>query len=93
MRVSVRFLGMLRDQVGQKSLDVDLPEGASFDELMDAIAPALEHKVGDWAWDKENRRFSPRVVVRRQDSRGTAVSDGPLVEGEEVVVFPPLAGG
>lgn len=28
MRVSMSFLGILRDQIGQKSLQVDLPDGA-----------------------------------------------------------------
>jgi molybdopterin converting factor small subunit len=93
MRVSVGFLGILRDQVGQKSLDVELPEGAGFDDLMEAIAPLMEQKVGSWAWDGDKRRFSPRVVVSRQKAVGGEALTTPLVDGEEILVFPPLAGG
>ena len=96
MRVSIGFLGMLRDQLGQKSLNVDLPEGAGFADLMGAIAPLMEQKVG-WAWDREGRGFSPRVVVSRKGANGMALGradvDAPLVDGEEFMVFPPLAGG
>jgi molybdopterin converting factor small subunit len=93
MRVSVGFLGILRDQVGQKSLDVELPDGAGFDDLMQAIAPLMEQKVGSWAWDAQKRRFSPRVVVSRQKAVGTVDQVSPLTDGEEILVFPPLAGG
>jgi molybdopterin converting factor small subunit len=93
MRVSVGFLGILRDQMGQKSLSVDLPDGAGFDELMEAIAPVMEDKVGSWAWDQDKRRFSPRVVVSRKNALGKIDPAVPLTEGEEIWVFPPLAGG
>ena len=93
MRVTVGFLGILRDQVGQKSLEVELPDGSGFEELMDAIAPLMAQKLGTWAWDEEKRRFSPRVVVSRQKAvRGDALTT-PLQNGEEILVFPPLAGG
>jgi molybdopterin converting factor small subunit len=96
MRVSIGFFGILRDQLGQKSLDVDLPEGAGLADLMDAVAPLMEQKVA-WAWDREGRRFSPRVVVSRKGVNGIAQgkvdADAPLADGEEFVVFPPLAGG
>lgn len=93
MRVSLGFLGILRDQVGAKSLEVDLAEGATFADLMDAVAPVMEEKVGAWAWDKEQRRFSPRVVVSRHKAVGRLDPATLLVDGEEILVFPPLAGG
>jgi molybdopterin converting factor small subunit len=93
MRVSVSFLGILRDQIGQKSLQVDLPDGSSFGDLMVAIAPLMNEKVGTWAWDGKNQRFSGRIVVSRQKAVGGTDAPAPLVDGEEILVFPPLAGG
>ena len=93
MRVSVSFLGILRDQIGQKSLQVDLPDGSAFGDLMAAIAPLMEEKVGTWAWDGENQRFSGRIVVSRHKAVGGTDPAAPLVDGEEILVFPPLAGG
>ena len=93
MNVAVTFLGILRDQVGQKTLQVELPEGADLGDLMDAIAPIMDEKVGAWAWDSDERRFSARVVVSRQGAVGNADMTAPLKNGEEILVFPPLAGG
>lgn len=93
MRVSVGFLGILRDQLGTKSLDIELPDGATFADLMEAIAPVMEKSIGTWAWETEQRRFSPRVVVSRQKGVGRADPAAALVDGEEILVFPPLAGG
>ena len=93
MQVSVNFLGILRDQIGQKGLQVDLPDGSAFGDLMASIAPLMEEKVGAWAWDAKNQRFSGRIVVSRQKAVGGTDASAPLVDGEEILVFPPLAGG
>ncbi len=52
MRVSIGFLGILRDQMGQSGFDLDLPDGAGVADFMDAIAPLMEQKAA-WAWDRE----------------------------------------
>ena len=93
MQVSVSFLGILRDQIGQKTLEVDLPAGSGFGDLMKAIAPLMQEKVGGWAWDHGNQRFSGRIVVSRRNAAGVADLSALLVDGEEILVFPPLAGG
>jgi molybdopterin converting factor small subunit len=93
MKVSISFLGLLRDKIGQKTIEVDLPDGSGFEDLMAAIAPLMEEKVGTWAWDGKNQRFSGRMVVSRQKAVKGADPSAPLVDGEEILVFPPLAGG
>jgi molybdopterin converting factor small subunit len=93
MRVTLTFLGIIRDKVGQKSLDVELPDGSGFDDLMQAIAPLMREKLDGWAWDDSRCRFSPQVIVSRGRAVGGVDLSAPLEEGEEVLVFPPLAGG
>ena len=92
MKVSVGFLGILRDQMGQKSLEVGLPEGADFAEFLRVIAPIIQQKAA-WAWDGTNGRFASRVVVTRKNVPGKIEPGSLLSDGEELVVFPPLAGG
>ncbi len=70
-----------------------MPDSATFGDLMDALAPTMDERVGDWAWEAQKRRFSPRVVVSRQRAVGDPDSETPLSDGEEILVFPPLAGG
>jgi molybdopterin converting factor small subunit len=93
MRVKVSFLGILRDKVGGSGLEVELAEGATFRDLLDGLAPLVEDQLGDWAWDREERRFAPRIMVSRSKVVGGYDDDTVLSDGEEILVFPPLAGG
>lgn len=93
MRVKVSFLGILRDKMGGPSVEVELAEGATFQDLMEGLAPFVEDKLSDWAWDPEAQRFSPRIMVSRSKVVGGYEDDTVLSDGEEVMVFPPLAGG
>lgn len=93
MLVKVTFLGLLRDKVGSPSLEVELPAGATFRDLLESLAPQLEDKLGDWAWDREARRFAPRIMISRSKVVGGYEDDSALSDGEEILVFPPLAGG
>lgn len=93
MRVSLTFFGILRDQVGQKTLGVDLPQGSVVSDLIEAIAPVMEQTLAGWAWDAERRSFSSRVVVSRRGEAGSRDLTAALVDGEEILVLPPIAGG
>jgi molybdopterin converting factor small subunit len=93
VRVTVRFLGPLRDQVGAASLALDLPEGATYRSLLDDIAPTTEAKLSDWAWDRERRAFSRRMMVSRNASSDLRDETTSLADGDEILVLLPLAGG
>ncbi len=78
--------------MGQKSLEIGLSDSADFAEFLRAIAPIIQQKAA-WAWDGTNGRFAPRVVVTRKNVPGKIELGSLLSDGEEFVVFPPLAGG
>ena len=59
LHVTVTFLGLLRDQVGVSRLELTLPPGARARDLLDALAPHVEGRLSDWAWDSAKREFSP----------------------------------
>jgi molybdopterin converting factor small subunit len=91
VRVTVTFLGLLRDQMGAPRLELDLPAPARLDDLVEALAPHVEGRLGEWAWDRGQRRFTSRVSL----ARGATWVDKQesLADGEEIIVFPPMAGG
>jgi len=89
--VTVTFLGLVRDQMGAPRLEVSVPKGSAMEQLLQALAPVVEDKLGDWAWDRKGRCFTSRVTVARVSP--VADKGDPLMEGEEVIVFPPMAGG
>lgn len=93
MRVTVTFLGIIRDQVGSRSLDFELPSGATLRDLFDALAPQLEGRLADWVWDHEKRMFTEKVMVSRNLVPGGGDEAMILADGDEILVFPPIAGG
>ena len=93
MRVTVTFLGIIRDQVGSRSLDFELPSRATMRDLLDALAPQLEGRLADWAWDHERRMFTEKVMVSRNLVPGGRDEAMTLADGDEILVFPPIAGG
>jgi molybdopterin converting factor small subunit len=93
VHITVSFLGPLRDQVGSASLALELPEGATYRALLDEIAPTMEAKLSDWAWDRERRAFSRRMMVSRGASADLRDEKTSLADGDEILVLLPLAGG
>lgn len=93
MLVRVSFLGILRDLMGTARVDLELPEQATFRDLLNALGPEVEDRLPSWAWDSERGGFSDRMMVSRGGSTGMPDTESPLSDGEEILVFPPLAGG
>lgn len=81
MRLSVRLFAAFRERAGAHEIDVELPEGATVADLVDAVvarAPGLASVVG-----------AARPVVNKEfadPSRRLAVDD-------EVALLPPVSGG
>lgn len=81
MRVKLLFFATLRDRFGQKSLELDLPEGMNVRQLKEFLAeqyPAL--------------RESLRSVLVSVD-REFAFDETPLHPNAEIAFFPPVSGG
>jgi molybdopterin converting factor small subunit len=86
-------MGGLRDQVGRQILRLELPPAATWRVLLDAIAPLVENSLAVWARDRHRRSFSTRVMVARNQVVGHWGDATELNDDDEILVFPPLAGG
>jgi molybdopterin converting factor small subunit len=93
MRVTVKFLGALREQVGSDSLPVELPAGGTYRDVLDAIGPVAQARLPDWAWDPAGRSFSGRMIVSLNGSGGLRDQAVQLSDGDEILVVLPLGGG
>jgi len=93
MQVTVRFLDVMRDRAGKRSMVIELPDGATYRDLLDHIAPEMESGPADWAWDAERGSFSRRMMVLRNSSVELRDGSTGLEDGDEIVVLVPLAGG
>lgn len=81
MRVSVRLFGQIREAVGAKELQVQLPEGATAAELRALLVEKHPEFGGLGA--------RLRVSVNRE----LAPDETRLADGDEVAFLPPVSGG
>lgn len=95
MNVTVRSIGLIRQLLGQAELQVALPEGTTVGGLLIRLAEEKGEKFAPYAAAvKKPGAYAPvRVVINGRDilpqqSQGTV-----LAEGDDVLIFVPIAGG
>ena len=93
MNITVRFLGALQNQMGTSALPLELPEGGTFRDALDAVGPTVQERLPDWAWDPVGRCFSRRMMISLNGTADLRDETVALSEGDEILVVLPLAGG
>ncbi len=81
MLITVRLFAMLKDKAGASEMKLELPEGATVANVIEAIkerAPAIG----------EHARAAAFAVNKEYAQAGTI-----LKNGDEVAVIPPVSGG
>jgi molybdopterin converting factor small subunit len=92
MRVNLTFLGALRSQLGTGSMEVDISDGGTYREVLDAIEESMRTRLEASSWDVDRRSFSRRMMVLLNGTSELS-EDTVLAEGDDLVVVLPLAGG
>ncbi len=82
MFVDVRLFAMLRERAGRESVTVEVPDGATVGDAVDAVA--REHGLADLV-----ARMPVVMAVNREYAR----ADATLAEGDELALIPPVSGG
>lgn len=92
MKVKIRAFAQFREIFGGE-MDIELPGGANLAALFDILrsGPAVRRDClfGD---DGELKRYVIVMVNKRRLRRDEA-DDLQLAEGDEIALFPPVAGG
>jgi len=80
-KVNVLFFATLRDYVGSKSVELEIPIGITIDGLTDLLVAAYPNlgKVKDLMMAAINREYAADEQV--------------VPEGAEIAFFPPVSGG
>jgi sulfur-carrier protein len=81
MKVRVLYFGVLKDMVGHRSSEMDLPEGLSVAELVERHEAQLGSSTEFWD--------SIAVAVNQHYAKAEEV----LHDGDEVALLPPVSGG
>ncbi len=92
MIIRLRVYGQLERHLGCPRLEVELPAGAAYRDLLDAIGERWGTQLPLSLWDAEARRFRGGAMAM---TGGSDLHDegAPLYDGQEIVLLLPLAGG
>jgi molybdopterin synthase catalytic subunit len=82
MFVSVRLFAMLRERAGRDEVEVELPDGATVRDALDAVG--AQHGLAE---------LLERMPVVMAVNREYASGDTSLAESDELALIPPVSGG
>ena len=82
MFVDVRLFAVLRERAGRESVTVEVADGATVGDAVDAVA--REHGLAEVI-----ERMPVVMAVNREYAR----ADATLAEGDELALIPPVSGG
>jgi molybdopterin synthase sulfur carrier subunit len=92
MTVKIRFFARFRELLGT-DIVTDIAPGTMFNSLI--MTTAKKNPAGYTAIFDENGTFHEFVILM-QNGRRIELTDAattPVVDGDEIAVFPPVAGG
>ncbi len=95
IKVQVRTIGLLRSLIRQGEFDVELPEDASVDDLLARLAATYGGEVAAHLTAPADAGAHPplRVMVNGRDIGALDDRRTLLVDGDDVLVLTPIAGG
>ncbi len=92
MKVRVRFFARFRELLGNEIV-AEVAEGTTIPDLIHQIA--LENREGHNAIFDEHGHFREYVILMR-NARRVDITDAAMqivADGDDIAVFPPVAGG
>ncbi|MBN1320760.1 MAG: MoaD/ThiS family protein [Thermoleophilia bacterium] len=95
MNITVRSIGLIRQILGQGEIQVLLPEGTTVGGLLSELAEEKGEKFAPYAAAaKKPGAYAPlRVVINGRDVLPQQSQSTMLAEGDDVLIFVPIAGG
>jgi molybdopterin synthase sulfur carrier subunit len=95
MKVKVRSIGLINMLLGEAEMGLTLPTGATIDGLLAGLSELGGEKLAPYlTLPKEQSAHAPlRVMVNGRDITALAGRQTVLEDGDEVLVFTPIAGG
>ena len=92
MKVLVRAFARFRDVMGESS-SYELPDKSDLSALLSLIASRSEENRALLFDNQEQLRGHIIVMVNRKRVSRKAIGQLPLFDGDEVALYPPVAGG
>jgi MoaD family protein len=95
MKVTLHTILGLKEVIGQRLTEIELPLGST-------VGDFLAHLIERWGDELSNRLLNPdsgavlpyvRIMVNGQTIEFLEGMETPLKEGDEVLILPPASGG
>ena len=95
MKVKVRSIGLVRQVLGGPEVEVEVPEGTNIPGLLNQLAEEKGDKFAPFAIQpKAPTAYAPvRIVLNGRDVGPSGREDVVLKEGDDLLMFVPIAGG
>jgi len=95
MRIVVRSIALIKTLLGEGEMEITLVDGADIDDLLGRLTEIGGEKLAPYVRvPKEESAHAPlRVMVNGRDITALAGRKTVLEEGDEVLIFIPIAGG
>ena len=95
MKLIVRSMGLVSLVLGAAELEVDVPEGSRVVDLLSHLAELKGEKFAPFAAQPSNPNpYAPvRVALNGRDVSPAEYQERILSEGDDVLLFLPIAGG
>jgi molybdopterin converting factor small subunit len=95
MNVKVRSIALIKMLLGRAEMDLDLAGGTTIDGLLARLTEIGGEKLAPYvAVPKEQSAHAPlRVLVNGRDITVLAGRQTVLKDGDDVLIFTPIAGG
>jgi hypothetical protein len=92
MKITLKSIADLRDYFGREPVVLDLPEGATLQQVVEAIAARWGKALPAYMWDGARPGFRGPILllVDKKVQQDFSVA---LQDGQEVIVMKALAGG
>ena len=95
MKITVRSIGLIKMLLGDAELEVELPDGAKVTDLLAHLREEKGERFSPFAVEpKEQSAHAPlRVMINGRDIAALEGRHTVLEEGDDVLMFFPIAGG
>jgi molybdopterin converting factor small subunit len=93
--VRVRSIALIRTLLGKEQIDVSVPEGTTIEGVVACLIETGDPKLASYlAAPKEESAHAPlRIMVNGRDITVLKGRNTVVAEGDDILIFIPIAGG
>ncbi len=95
MKITLHTILGLKQVIGQRLTEVDLPDGSTVEDLLTYMRERWGDKLSTRLFDPASGAVLPyvRIMVNGQAIHFLEGMETPLKEGDEILILPPVSGG